>query len=75
MSSGRPEPDMSAAAIEGRLQDLSQASPLTFEPLSRVSMAPEAVEVRLRECAEMSAVCWEMMAGAGAADPGLATGR
>ena len=73
MTSGRAEPDMSPAAIEGRLQELSRSSPLTFEPLLRVDMAPEAVEARLRECAEMSAVCWEMMLGAGTPDAGLAS--
>jgi len=58
---------MSPASIERRLQEVSRLSPLTFEPLPRVSMAPEAVEERLRECAEMSRVCWEL-AGADRAD-------
>jgi hypothetical protein len=52
--------DISAAAIEGRLLEIARLSTLTFAPLPRVSMSPEDVEARLRECAEMSAVCLEL---------------
>lgn len=60
---------MSARAIEHRLQEASRLSPLTFEPLPRVSMAPEAVEERLLECAEMSRICWELAEPADRAKP------
>ena len=62
MTSDQTVVDMSSAAIEERLEVVSRLSPLTFAPLPRVNMTSDAIESRLRECAEMSAVCRELEA-------------
>jgi hypothetical protein len=58
----KPAVDMSPAAIEARLAEVSAQSPLGLRPPARVDMSPEAVEARLEEWAELTALCLELAA-------------
>jgi hypothetical protein len=52
-----PPIDMSAAAVERRLETCARSSSLDFAPLPRVDMSAVAVEGRLQEWAELSVFC------------------
>ena len=54
--------DMSPSAIEARLAAASTLSPLGFGPLPRVDMSVEAVDARIEEWAELTALCLELAA-------------
>jgi hypothetical protein len=51
---------MSASEIEARLVIASASSPLGFRMPPRVDMSPAAVESRLEEWAELTALCLEL---------------
>ncbi len=52
--------DMSPSAIELRLVAVTALSPLDFAPLPRVDMLPAAIEARIDEWAELTALCLEL---------------
>lgn len=54
--------DMSPSAIEMRLTAVSAVSPLGFHPLPRVDMSATAIECRIEEWAELTALCLELAA-------------
>jgi hypothetical protein len=51
---------MSPEAIESRLEAASALSPLDLRPLPRIDMSPAAIEARLAEWAELTALCLEL---------------
>jgi hypothetical protein len=54
---------MSSTAIEMRLDTVSRLSPLGFHSAVRVDMSPAAIEARLEEWAELTALCLELATG------------